>query len=100
MLSVGTCRKLLRGVDGSLSDAEIERLRDQLAMIAESILDDSRRVPHAAASARGAAFAALSPDLAEEVAERAAIMEFDGGATRDVAERFALLRVVRGRAGG
>ena len=38
----------------------------------------------------------LSPGKQEEVVERAAIMEYDGGQPRDGSERYALGRVLKG----
>ena len=81
MLSIAACRKQLGAAGVDLSDAEVERLRDSMATLAAAAL---RRVQR------------LSDAEREEIQERAAIMEFDGGLARSAAERAAMLRVIEG----
>ena len=72
-----------------MSDAEIAALRDSMYSFAACLV--------AAYSADWAALAAtgishLTEDERVEIEERVAILEFEGGLTRDQAERLALSR--------
>ena len=86
MLSVQRCRELL-GPSAPSSDEEIEVLRNQLYAVATVWLE--RGAPRLEPSA-DSVLGALPEDERADVEERAALMEFDGGASRDVAERMAL----------
>ena len=77
-LSVDACRRLLPS-DCLLSDETVLMIRDQLYGLAESIVS--------LAPARTAQ---------EEIAERAAIMEYDGGLSRVEADRQAVGHGLRG----
>lgn len=83
-LPLAKCRALL-GLGPTLSDAELERLRDDLRLAATVIVDGFLRsrnsVPAAAISGNGA----LHSDADTE--ERAAIMEYEGKMSRRAAER-------------
>lgn len=88
MLSLERCRELLSGVE--LPDAAIEGTRDSLTALAEIMLDEfmARKSVNT-----------LGPDdvpqaLREEFEERAAIREFEGGMSRDSAERAAFADVL------
>lgn len=88
MLSVSRCRELLGPEVGPISDAELAELRNQLtdfAGVLIGITEQDRVQP-----------ASRLSELLEDLDERAAIMEFDGGAKRSVAERMARLIVLRG----
>lgn len=91
MLALGEFRRLLGADAAQLSDTEIEQLMREMyafAEIAMSIHEDGRRV-------RREAMRLLPPHVAEAVEERSAIMEFDGGADRDHADRVAILDTAR-----
>jgi hypothetical protein len=111
MLSFAKCREVL-GAGSSESDADLELLRDQLYALARATVEafphqrcknDSL---HALNDARHAfniktveipttsfpdALELLSEEDRYAVKERAAILEFDGGLSRDAAEQAALL---------
>lgn len=95
MLSVAQCRALLPGAGEGLTDAEVEHLRDALAAIAGLALDRATKMVDATLGGEG--FDLVPTDLHEEVQERAAIMEFDGGLPRERAERAAFAVVLGGR---
>jgi hypothetical protein len=94
MLSIEQCRALLPP-SCSLSNEDLQRVRDQLYAVARVAVD---------LRARGAALgpkgefdeaAALIPESAlDEVEERAAIYEFDAGLRRSVAERRAVSELI------
>ncbi len=97
MLSIEECRRILGGgFEGS--DGELENLRRSLYGIANGLVDAYRRngVPPAPVevSEIGDAIVDLPVDIQEVVLERAAIMEFEGGVSRDKAERYSLARVL------
>jgi len=94
MLSVAQCRALLPGAGEDMTDVEVERLRVGFAAIAGLALDGVKRTGSAAPAKE--AFSMLPTELREEVQERAAIMEFDGGLPRDRAERAAFAVVLGG----
>lgn len=77
MLSTRRCRELLSAHD-HLTDSEVETLRDQLSALAEVLLGALPRRS-----------AVVSADRLEELEERAAILEFDAGFSREAAERRA-----------
>ena len=90
MFSIQRCREIL-GTDAPKSDAEIEKVRDQLYAIADVWLARGAEVPPTPAAAL---FASLSEDDRFEVEERAALMEFDGRLLRDHAERVAFATIM------
>jgi len=102
MLTTEQCRKIL-GDDVQISDERLERLRDELYALADLVTDDLANGDVEAESAVGggfdAALALLPEGDREEAAERAAIMEFDGGAAADEAERAAVLAAIQRRRG-
>jgi len=91
MLSLPQCRHLLPP-DSSLTDEELTTLRDQLSTLAHAMIEN-------AATCRQAteAFDMIDSDTAESTAERAAILEFDAGLNRDVAERAAFTELISRR---
>lgn len=115
MLTVKKCRELV-GDDTNLSDEMLEKLRDELYSLANAILDGTtaaqllppRELPHhncdkhdgpdtgdipcdvGAASPYPDVLALLPEDDRNAVEERAAMHEFDGGCTREQAEKLAL----------
>jgi hypothetical protein len=95
MLSVAQCRTLLPGAGDGLTDLEVERLRDGFAVVAGLALDGARR---AGVSRPGEEALDMVPsEQREDIQERAAIMEFDGGLPRDRAEWAAFAIVLGGR---
>ncbi|MBM3859221.1 MAG: hypothetical protein FJ395_06180 [Verrucomicrobia bacterium] len=114
MLTLERCREIL-GKECTLSDSELELLRDQLYGLAdvavEAFVDQRQRRGKASPVAYKPeiraidggdglghgqdpvafqdAAALLSPDDRAEIEERAAIMELDGGLDRDRAERYS-----------
>lgn len=92
MLSVKKCREILGHVSPE-SDADLELLRDQLYTLANASLEvfssqngRSVKSPEPASSFT----AEVSEDERYEVEERAAILEFDGGVDRAIAQKLAL----------
>jgi hypothetical protein len=86
MLTIEKCRKIL-GSDCPESDTDLEKLREHLysfARVAVEILPPRNRGSGFAESIR-----LLPEDERYEAEERAAILEYDGGFTRNEAERLA-----------
>ena len=90
MLSLERCRTLL-GADCTLTDAQIERLRDQIRVVAEVTMN-VMMTPNATTPFHEAIH--QLPDR-DEVEERAAIMEFEGGMIRNRAEKTAVMNVMK-----
>ena len=90
MLSLDRCRTLL-GPDCTLSDAQIERLRDQMRVMAEITMNvmttTDTTTPFLEASRH-------FPD-GDDVVERAAILEFDVGIPRGRAEKTAIRQAIK-----
>ena len=118
MLSLRRCREIL-GDNCPLSDSEIEMLREQLYTLAQVVLEfprghgpgadhrkwDSKIQSRKHAVTKNSSQADFSAVLAKmqseeryAIEERAAIMEFEDGQCRAVAEKSALLAWVRERA--
>jgi len=93
MLSVARCRTLLPTEAKDWSDAQVEALRDQLYVLAGALLDDAGRTEVAASSMK-TALPLVPSDHRPALEERAAILEFDAGLSRDDAERAALTSYV------
>jgi len=104
MLSLQRCREIL-GQGCVLDDHQIESLRDQLYGLAHVVTDEmcEHRSGDSKASEENdgcnsgdfkAGLNLLPESEREDVEERAAIIEFDGGADRDQAEREAILGAV------
>jgi hypothetical protein len=88
-LTLATCRQLLGVASIGLTDRDVERLRDQLYELAQSIV-------FAYEGRNGSAetqteLASISEIDREEVEERAAILEWDARMSRDAATRVALV---------
>ncbi len=101
MLTTEQCQKIL-GDDVHISDERLERLRDEMYAMADVVTDHLA----AAAPARpggckpadfDAALALFPDEEREDVAERAAIMQFEGGVLPDEAERAAVLTAIQGK---
>jgi hypothetical protein len=91
MLSLSQCRRLLPH-DSKLTDGELTTLREQLYTLAHAMTENAAARPQAAE-----AFDLIDSGIAELTAERAAIMEFDAGLDRDVAERAAFTGLISRR---
>lgn len=91
MLSLEECRRVL-GPRCSLSDAGLESLRDQIRDLAVVVINSFVEGPQTGDHAHDDALrpAAVSENDRDAVAERAAMLEFDGGMTREEAERAAV----------
>jgi hypothetical protein len=96
MLSLARCRTLLPTEAKDWSDAQVEALRDQLYVLAGVLLDDARRTG-AAGSSMNTALPLVPSEHRPDLEERAAILEFDAGLSRDDAERTALTSYVFSR---
>lgn len=95
MLSLRRCREIL-GSSCSATDSQLESLRDQLMAIADIALELGReRLMVGVASAFHERLKLVPGEEREEIAERAAIMEIDGGLQRAEAEEAALQTWVR-----
>jgi hypothetical protein len=113
MLSLKDCRTIL-GTDCDVSDADLEALRDQLYGLADFVIASFSLIERTGTSEMGGKpnqvrgrnprsqdqFPPLYfvEDRRIELEERAAILEFDGGMTRQDAEAMALSEYVRRRA--
>lgn len=93
-LSIAECRRLLD--DRASSNAQIELVRDQLYSFAEAVVIQYARRPRPSASQDGRSrhleeLLAHVPDSESgAITERAGILEFEGGFSREEAERKAL----------
>jgi hypothetical protein len=91
LLQLQRVRQLL-GSDCTLSDEQLAALRDQLRTLADVAVD--LVACHAERESQRASVAPIlrlvPPERREEVEERAAIREYDGGMSRAHAERAAL----------
>jgi hypothetical protein len=102
VFSLERCRNIL-GRDCALDDEQVKRLRDQLYGLADIVIDELRDQPKIKRNdgqERGvykAALGLLPESEREDVEERAAIIEFEGGVARGEAEQKAILEVVRRR---
>lgn len=95
MLSLRRCREIL-GPACCATDSQLELLRDQLMAIADIALVMGReRLGSEAASAFDEKLKSVPAEQREEIAERAAIIEIDGGLPRVEAEEAALQTWVR-----
>ena len=90
MLSVNMCRELLCDAGRCLSDGEIERVRNQLHSLAELAVNAAQMSLRPDVQLRQEAWERIPPDEVADIHERAAIMEFQGGLSRDEAERRAI----------
>jgi hypothetical protein len=95
------CAKTL----GVVPDAKLQQLVDQMHVFAKIVVEDyceHRKEPRPSGGSGGFAKAAtLIPEQdLYEIEERAAILEYDGGHHRDVAERKAIIQHTHHRAKG
>ena len=90
MISLDRCRKLL-GPENSVPDEKLVTLRDQLYCLAELFLD-LRDIGQRLDKPVEGAFEQVAGSQQDPnvLKERAAIIEFDGGISREEAERQAL----------
>ncbi len=107
MLSIRDCRKLID--DKSLSDKEIEQIRDAMYAVVEPLIDFIREKLGAAQersedqeapfesddapdpfSSVNRLLAVLPPDERDHLIERAGMREYDGAMPRSEAEKHAL----------
>ena len=88
MVDLRRCREIL-GPDCSLTDEQLELLRDQLAGLADIALEAGRGSKGATNAFETVLSLAPEPQR-QEIDERASIMEFDGGLLRALAEEAAL----------
>lgn len=101
-LSIAQCRRLL-GYATDLSDAEIERLRDQIYSFAHVLIDDYAQRPRRAGVRQPAghqfeqALAEVSLEERAQIEERASILEYDGRLERDAAQRKSIADWLGGR---
>lgn len=87
--------------DSRLDDDALFRLRDQLSVIATVVIEGiDRRGPMDRSAGLDAALRLLPDDEHVDIEERAAIVEYDSGASRDEAERHAVFAVLRRRRAG
>jgi len=112
MLSLKRCRELV-GNEYRLSDSELQRLTERLYEIAHVAVENFKPCPanrkhrhdqtkqkraktsrpHSGSGSQGdyaTLLALLSDDERYEIEERAAILEFDSGYSREKAEEYAL----------
>jgi hypothetical protein len=91
-LSLATCRRLL-GRSVGLSDADLERLREQMYELAGAIVclyQPPERL------AEESALQMVANDDRASIEERAAILEFDAHMNRDAAIRVSIASHLRG----
>ena len=101
MLSVKCCRELLGTEAGTLSDRDIETLREhlyELANLSVSLFVETQRQAKPASNVLDfkTALSSLIDGEIDSIEERAAIVEFDGKLPRDEAERAAIAITLRG----
>lgn len=89
MLTLQRCRSLL-GIDCKLTDAELEQLRQELYAYADIALESFRasKTPRVGPIVESC-LDAIPDDERETVAERAAILEYEGNLKKPEAERQA-----------
>ena len=95
MLKVERCRRLLGKHGRELSDAEVERIRDSLYAVAGMMVDAFVEPGLGGRRPFERALELVPENESDAVAERAAIMEFDGNLPRIEAEKRAALHLVR-----
>ena len=97
MLSLDKCRRIL-GPDCDLSDQDIERLRDQLCDLATVaiVVHEEQRQAGVVMEGNETKLRMIPEDDRDEVEERAAILEFDGGISKQEAERLAVQQYFEG----
>jgi hypothetical protein len=88
VIDLRRCREIL-GSDCSLTDEQLELLRDQLAGLADIALEVARGL-NGATSVFDTVLSLVTEAQYQEIAERASIMEFEGGLHRAQAEKAAL----------
>jgi hypothetical protein len=108
MLSIEKCKKLIPA-DPKLDNQQLEALRHAFYEIAHVIVgrfEHKRSLSHCGTvepKQEHASFeeivSALPKEEREIVEERAAIMQFDGGCDREIAERYALRDYWNGKLG-
>jgi hypothetical protein len=83
-LSLERCRQIL-GSNCTLSDSELELLRDQLYGFANILVDSfsQKKLKHLVSTLK------IPAELDERFQERAAILEFEAGFNREEAEKLA-----------
>lgn len=103
MVSLERCRELI-DQNHELTDERLEQVRDDVYQLASVAVEafvhrpDVMRSQHDSATFY-AVLHGVGGELATGILERAAIAEFDGGVSRDEAERAAVFDFVRkGRA--
>ena len=84
-LSTEACRSLIGAAAETLSDGQVNAIRDQLYAVARVVLGARAR-----SRPFELALATLSPEERADSEERAAILECDGKLPRDQAERLAV----------
>ena len=97
MISIERCRKILN--DSSLSDQEVKEIRSSLYGLANETIEfltENSKFPFALIDEKSTftdnfetALRNVPPAEREAMEERAAILEFDGGLDRELAERKA-----------
>ena len=89
MVPLARCRELLGAEAEVLDDGSLRQLRDALYVLAGGVVE--ARIQETPPSLMLATARNTAPTIDwEAVEERAAIMEFEAGAERDVAERMAI----------
>lgn len=98
MLSLHKCRQLLGAAGDELTDEQVEKVRDEMYAVARSALSHPQTSRGFDAPGPSSAWRLVSGGPREALEERAAILEFDAGLSRDVAERAAFVQFL-GRGG-
>jgi hypothetical protein len=95
MLTLLRCRQLLGAAGDELTDAQVKQVRDEMYAMAQSVLISAgaRRCGNTAGPAL--VWRLVSGGRREALEERAAILEFDAGLSRDIAERAAFTQLCR-----
>ena len=97
MLSLENCRGLLSSdSEEALEDRDLELLRDQLYCLARLSVEAFSAVGNENHSSTfHDALTSFEQSERESIAERAAVIEFDGNVTREAAERIAVSQAVQ-----
>ena len=96
MLSLENCRSLLSSDSEALENRDLELLRDQLYCLARLSVEAFSNVgDEKQSSTFHDALTLLDQSERESIAERAAVIEFDGKVARETAERIAVSQAVQ-----
>jgi hypothetical protein len=95
MLTLLRCRQLLGAAGDELTDAQVEKVCDEMYAVAQSVFSPAGARHCGNTAGPALAWRLVSGGRREALEERAAILEFDAGLSRDMAERAAFAQLCR-----